>query len=256
MHYLVALIAALLTAGLAAAAPQNGMFSAGSTRFLSVNASTDTSFGFTLDLGVADGDARCAEGDVGCLSIAGEANGSSDMFVYVSPAGAGEITFELGRDTIRILDASGTFGSGSGNAKQLAKIVGVYQMVAQDTPGTGALNEEVFFQTPSGNIRCTIVSDLGGFVRCDMRQLTPTYTQRPDDCDLDWGTAFGIANDGNSGEVICHGDTLFGADAMKLEYGKMLEVGGFECLAEKTGLTCKNALGHGFTLSKARQKVF
>jgi hypothetical protein len=255
MQYLVALIALLLAAGFAAAAPQQGMFSAGSTRFLSIDAATDTSFEFTLDIGVADGDARCAEGDVSCLSIAGEANGVADRFVYVSPDGEGEITFELGNDTIRILDASGTLGSGSGNAQQLPQILGLYEMVAQDAEAASQRGD-VYFQTPSGNIICVIISEKEGFIRCDIRQLTQTYTKAPDGCELDWGTAFGIAADGNSGEVICHGDTLFGTEPMKLEYGKTVEAGGFQCLSEKTGLTCKNAAGHGFRLSKARQKLF
>lgn len=128
--------------------------------------------------------------------------------------------------------------------------------LARTAAGTEARQDDVFFQTPTGNISCMIVSEQDGYVRCDMQQLQPSHATPPDDCDLDWGTAFAITANGKSGELICHGDTLFGTRPMKLEYGKTLEVGGFRCLSEKTGLTCKNSAGHGFMLSRARQRLF
>lgn len=157
---------------------------------------------------------------------------------------------------MRITKASGTLGSGSGNAQQLSKIVGSYKLVAQQASGVSEQGETVFFQSPSGNISCAIFPADESSLRCDMRELKQSHTGRPADCELDWGTAFGITASGQTGEVICHGDTLFGTDAMRLEYGKTLEAGGFQCLSEKTGLTCKNSAGHGFTLSKAQQKLF
>ena len=89
-----------------------------------------------------------------------------------------------------------------------------------------------------------------------MQQLKQTFRDKPSDCDLDWGAVFGIAGDGKVGEVICHGDTLFGTNPKKLEYGRSVEAFGFSCQSEKTGLSCKNAAGHGFMLSKARQSLF
>ena len=45
-------------------------------------------------------------------------------------------------------------------------------------------------------------------------------------------------------------------DIIKLDYGTTIEKTGISCTSEKTGLTCKNTAGHGFSLSKAKQKIF
>ena len=54
---------------------------------------------------------------------------------------------------------------------------------------------------------------------------------------------------------ICAGDTVAGAHPT-LPYGAKWSRGGIECESEKTGLTCKNQTNHGFSLSKAAQKLF
>ena len=254
MRFIAALVFTSLTVSMTAAAPAERIYSAGKTRFLAITSADDGSLEFTLSIGVSDGEAQCSEGDVSCLMVMGEASKRGPVFIYSGDDG--EITFKINADSVEITKASGDLGTGSGNAQQLSRIVGSYALVAQQAADAAAQRDDVYFQTPTGNISCVAVSEQGGFVRCDMKQLKQTYTKQPDDCELDWGTAFGIASDGKSGEVICHGDTLFGTEPRKLEYGKMLEVGGIQCLSEKTGLTCKNSAGHGFTLSKARQKVF
>ena len=86
--------------------------------------------------------------------------------------------------------------------------------------------------------------------------MTPTYTQRPDDCDLDWGNAFGITADGMKGELICYGDAVYDPNVITLGYGEVIEQAGLKCRSERKGLTCKNGRGHGFFLSKAKQELF
>ncbi len=86
--------------------------------------------------------------------------------------------------------------------------------------------------------------------------MTPTYTKRPEDCDLDWGNAFGVTADGLRGELICYGDAVVDPSAVTLGYGEVIEQAGIKCLSEKNGLTCENEGGHGFFLSKAKQKLF
>lgn len=245
-----------LMSSMVAAAPAQGVYTSGSGQILSVQTATDSSFQFSLAIGVAGDQTQCSEGDVGCLSIAGEAKADAGRFAYKDPDGQGEIIFEAGPNSLKIVDATGTLGSGSGNVSQLSRITGVYRLVAQQTSAASSPATPVFFQTPSGNISCAIFPGEESSLRCDMKELKQTYTARPADCELDWGTAFGISAVGKSGEVICHGDTLFGTDSASLAYGKSLEAGGFQCMSEKSGLTCRNAAGHGFTLSKAKQELF
>ena len=63
-----------------------------------------------------------------------------------------------------------------------------------------------FFQAPSGNIACAIFLGDGASARCDIGDYTPSYPDRPGDCDLDWGGAFVVGVTG-PGQVGCVGDT-------------------------------------------------
>jgi hypothetical protein len=111
------------------------------------------------------------------------------------------------------------------------------------------------FQSPSGNIFCAITNGEYAEARCDMRELTPSFRARPDDCDLDWGDSFAVGETGPSG-LVCHGDTVMDPDAVVLDYGVTTVSGNFSCYSAQSGVTCANADGHGFTISKARQELF
>ena len=117
--------------------------------------------------------------------------------------------------------------------------------------------ETVNFRSPSDNIHCAY-DDYDGtpYIRCDIANFTPTIRGRPADCDLDWGDAFEITPRARRGAVVCHGDTVRSPDAETLPYGQSFARGGLTCLSERSGLTCRNRAGHGFSLSRARQKVF
>jgi uncharacterized protein DUF6636 len=41
-----------------------------------------------------------------------------------------------------------------------------------------------------------------------------------------------------------------------LAYGDIWQRAGFTCRSEQTGLTCFNAMQHGFGLSRSKQEVF
>ncbi len=114
----------------------------------------------------------------------------------------------------------------------------------------------IYFHTPSDNIHCVLMSGNFAGVRCDMIALTQSFPKRPADCELDWGDAFGIGPTDRKGYVVCHGDTVISPDSMELGYGASATLGGFTCTSEKTGMTCTNARGHGFAISKASQKFF
>jgi hypothetical protein len=41
-----------------------------------------------------------------------------------------------------------------------------------------------------------------------------------------------------------------------LRYGEAVTLGGISCVSAKTGMTCTNAEGHGFSVAKAKQRLF
>ena len=114
----------------------------------------------------------------------------------------------------------------------------------------------LFFHSPSGNIQCMIATGDWAAARCDMGNLSPTYTTPPADCDLDWGSSFEIGPNDRKGYLACVGDTVANPDGLVLDYGKSVSLDGFTCTSEESGMTCTNAGGHGFSIAKARQKLF
>jgi hypothetical protein len=114
----------------------------------------------------------------------------------------------------------------------------------------------IFFQSPTGNIHCMIATGEWAEARCDMIELMPTYRQAPANCELDWGAYFSVGLSSRKGELACVGDTVVDQGSGVLGYGETLSLGGFDCSSEKTGMTCTNPAGHGFTISRAQQRLF
>jgi uncharacterized protein DUF6636 len=111
------------------------------------------------------------------------------------------------------------------------------------------------FQTPSKNIGCQFYTDNGqGVLRCDITSME-TRQLRLVGCELDSGHAFEMSAKGNAGR-ICAGDTIMDPSLPVLAYGEVWQRAGFTCRSEQTGLTCFNAMQHGFSLARAEQKVF
>ena len=111
------------------------------------------------------------------------------------------------------------------------------------------------FQSPSKNIACQYFDyDKQNTLRCDIMEATVT-ARRPADCDLEWGKAFEMNAKGTAAR-ICYGDTIMEPRLPVLAYGEVWQRGGFTCRSEQSGLTCFNAMQHGFSLSRAEQKVF
>lgn len=123
------------------------------------------------------------------------------------------------------------------------------------TGATSAQDRPIGFLTPSKNIVCQFFTDNGqGVRRCDIMNLE-TRPRRPADCELDYGHAFEMSAKGAAGR-ICAGDTVMDASLPVLAYGEVWQRAGFTCRSEQTGLTCFNAMQHGFSLARAEQKVF
>jgi hypothetical protein len=114
----------------------------------------------------------------------------------------------------------------------------------------------VEFRSPTGNINCMIYSDpSGATARCDLWELVPSYTKRPAGCEFDWGNSFAVDSRGK-GYLACVSDAVGGPAAAVLRYGQAITLGGISCVSAETGMTCTNAKGNGFSVSKARQKLY
>lgn len=117
-------------------------------------------------------------------------------------------------------------------------------------------DEFVQFHSPSGNIHCAISTGEWNNARCDIFEYSPSFRSQPNWCEFDWGGSFSVDLDSRKGEVACVSDTVANEDGLELGYGKTLSLGGFSCTSEKTGMTCTNPAGHGFTIAKAKQKIY
>ncbi|SOE18142.1 hypothetical protein SAMN05877838_3058 [Hoeflea halophila] len=117
-----------------------------------------------------------------------------------------------------------------------------------------AFAQDISFRSPTGNIHCMILSGADIGARCDLLDFAQSYP-RPADCDLDWGFAFAVGATG-AGQPICAGDTIIDPNAPVLDYGHSVTGNGITCTSARTGVTCVNAKGHGFTVARSTQKAF
>ena len=103
----------------------------------------------------------------------------------------------------------------------------------------------VQFRSPSGRIGCAYFSGDGA---------TPTVP-----CDvLGAGNdiAWSITRSGYKGRRIRVTDTVLDPGSKVLAYGRTRRFGSLSCTSRETGMTCRNRRGHGFTVSRERQRVF
>jgi hypothetical protein len=108
------------------------------------------------------------------------------------------------------------------------------------------------FVMPSRNVACHYERTLGGYLRCDI--LSGLRPEPRRGCTLDW-TGLGIGPRARP-MPICAGDTVFNQRAPVLAYGRVWSRGRLRCWSRKTGLTCRNAGGHGFSLARERWHIW
>lgn len=136
------------------------------------------------------------------------------------------------------------------------KLSGFLQVAAILIAGPTWADDYVSFQSPTGNIHCAIYTwDTGAEARCDLRELTRSYSGRPAGCELDWGNYFVVGATGR-GALACVGDTVMNPGNPVLPYGEAVSLGGISCVSAKTGMTCTNAAGSGFKVARGSQKLF
>ena len=121
---------------------------------------------------------------------------------------------------------------------------------------TAAFADGYGFMTPSGNIYCNGAIDGGGYISCTIvsRNGGPA-APKPGSCSGVWGHEFDLDSTGPA-KIVC-GRTPQRVDYSDIaDYGLTGEFGAITCTSERTGLTCRNQSGHGFFLSRAKQRVF
>jgi hypothetical protein len=112
------------------------------------------------------------------------------------------------------------------------------------------------FMSPSGNIYCNGYISDGGRIDCSIiNRQGPTALARPSSCTQSWGHTYSVEGRGQA-RMTCSrvpGPVNYTDIAT---YGLTAQFGDITCTSESTGLTCRNAAGHGFFLSRRQQNVF
>lgn len=135
-----------------------------------------------------------------------------------------------------------------------AVLVAVVAALAAGT--AGAADTIVGFRSPSGAIGCMYFREDGGSpsLRCDVRDVDHP-PKRPASCEFDYGHAFELRALGRA-RRLCVSDTTLDPTAKVLRYGKSRRLGPFTCTSRTTGMRCTTRAGHGFELSRQRQRLF
>lgn len=109
-------------------------------------------------------------------------------------------------------------------------------------PATAVATLRVF-RTPSGAVGCAYYRDPSSApsVRCDVRG--------------GGDHAWTVRATGRARRTRAT-DTVLDPRAPVLAYGHTRRFGRIACTSRPTGLTCRNADGHGFTLARERQRIF
>ncbi|MBR1092078.1 hypothetical protein JQ621_31910 [Bradyrhizobium manausense] len=137
----------------------------------------------------------------------------------------------------------------------LRAIIALSTLLASIAGLARAQDRLVGFQMPSKNIGCQFFAESGeATLRCDITFIE-TRQQRLAGCERDSSHAFAMTAKGSAGQ-ICVGDTIIDPSLPVLAYGEVWQRAGFTCRSEQTGLTCFNAMQHGFSLARAERKVF
>jgi hypothetical protein len=112
------------------------------------------------------------------------------------------------------------------------------------------------FTSPSKTIGCLYSSTSGAkTLRCDLA-VVDHPKPKPDSCDFDYGQAFALHPRGRA-KRLCYSDTVLNPNAPVLAYGETRRFGPFSCRVSKTrGMRCTSKTGHGFRLSRQRQKLW
>ncbi len=271
----LALIFAILPSA-AFAGPTDGFYRNPVGPSIQVQGATGDGFDFGLTAGASDGSYSCPEGETDCLHVAGHATLQGKFFTYIDPDDAtSRIFFAVSDAGIKLVSTTGPLGTGTANRLPMVDLPGLYapeflgdavegDPTTQNAAATeadsgdqmGAADELHAFRSPTGNVSCLFALGDSAEVRCDLTELNRSFTTPPADCDLEWGDSFSIGEMSKRGSLVCHGDTVIDPQAQVLEYGSTLGYFGIVCTSAKTGMSCVNNQGHGFSVARKLQSVF
>jgi hypothetical protein len=113
------------------------------------------------------------------------------------------------------------------------------------------------FMTPSGNIQCSAGTGEGAAdVSCTIFERSgPLARADTGGCMSNFGHHFVLFDHGGV-EMPCEDLPRRMSGAPLAGYGEAARFGKITCTSSKSGFECRNADGHGFFLSRARQSVF
>jgi hypothetical protein len=97
------------------------------------------------------------------------------------------------------------------------------------------------FRSPTGKLGCLYESGPRASVRCDW---------------AGGGTRAVVVRRTGKGRFVRVGDTVRDPRAPVLRYGTSRRYGRFRCTSRRSGITCENARGHGFTVSVERRRLY
>lgn len=141
------------------------------------------------------------------------------------------------------------------------KIIGFALLLAVLTAGSAQASWRYrTFVSPSKTTICRIAVDRTGkektWVRCDVNKAVNKAPKKPAGCEFDWGFSFGMNSTGRA-RRNCVSDAIADpSKTKKLAYGSFARLGGISCHSRTAAMTCTNRSGHGFSLSRTRQKIF
>lgn len=112
------------------------------------------------------------------------------------------------------------------------------------------------FVTPSGNIFCN-GAVVDSYIDCSIVEHSGIPAQpKPGSCSGTWGHSFHLGRTGPA-RLTCDARPPRRVNYSDIAgYGQTGEFGTIMCTSKRTGLTCRNESGHGFSLSRRRQEAF
>jgi hypothetical protein len=126
------------------------------------------------------------------------------------------------------------------------------------TPSPPSEGPPLTFQTPSGNIGCSVGRDE---VFCSIAEITWSPPPVPDDCEPPasetWGHSISLRRDGAT--FLCTDQGMIGDDTglLTLDYGKAIRKGPFACESREQALVCIVPMSkHGIVLSLQKVRLF
>lgn len=126
----------------------------------------------------------------------------------------------------------------------------VLALAATALPASLSAAAPAQWQSPSGNVACSLTTRL----KCFIGETRTPPPPKPASCGLDWGSQLSmgvrsrVAYDCYGGVVAYRPPTL--------PYGSVWRRNGFVCTVGRVGIRCANRRGHGWFLSRERTRVF